>query len=563
MRIIVAPDSFKGNMSASEACDIIESGILHSDKDAVIYKVPLADGGEGTARSLTLSAKGRFVKTAVHDPFGNIIETQFGLINNGKTAVLDMASASGIELIPREKLNPILASSYGTGELIAAALDSGAAELIIGIGGSATNDGGIGLISALGFKVLDSNGQLVGHGGQALEKIASVDSSAADKRLKNVSIKVACDVTNPMLGPNGASAVFGPQKGATPEMVTMLDAGLAKLADAWIKAGLTDNVSQPGDGAAGGAGAALRICLGAKMESGALLVMKYVGFFDLLGRADLVITGEGMTDSQTAGGKLCCVVAREARKAGLPVALISGALAGDAEALFLNFDIAVSIACGQIGFDAMIKDSRRDLGFAVENLIRAIKLGKRMKNMDDLNSSSNTNFNKDTNSTSSTNFFNDANLSGMSPVEAKEYILNFISTLKLTERQIQNLDDEIAKWKPRVELANSRAQPELAAEAEKEINKLTEKQSVLKNEAEQLKAQIEEMRRQIPILAAKERSIDPDLLEQELLIAAGYLPGDEEKVRQERKFREMEKDAVADAALAELKAKIGKGSEGN
>jgi glycerate kinase len=362
-------------MSAPKVCSIIEEGVLRADKSAKVYKIPLADGGEGTARAVTEAAGGQFVTVTVTGPLGGKTEAAFGLIEHGKVAVLDLASASGIELLSRDQLNPLKATSYGTGELIAAALDTGATKLIIGIGGSATNDGGIGLISALGFKVLDAEGRPVGQGGEALDKIARVDFSGADKRLKTVSIKVACDVTNPLLGPKGASAIFGPQKGATPEMVKILDAGLAKLGNAWIQAGLTKDVEQPGDGAAGGVGAALRICLGATMESGAMLVMKYSGFFDRLPGADLVITGEGMTDSQTAGGKLCSVVAREAHKAGVPVALLSGGLSGDVAALLGSFDYAVSIACGQVGLDAMIKDSPRDLGFAAENLMRAIRIG--------------------------------------------------------------------------------------------------------------------------------------------------------------------------------------------
>ncbi|MDR1278846.1 MAG: glycerate kinase [Treponema sp.] len=379
MKIMVAPDSFKGNMSAPRVCAVIEAGILRADKDAGVFKIPLADGGEGTARAVTEAAGGRFITAAVTGPLGDQVKAEFGLIENGRVAVLDMASASGIELISRERLNPLKATSRGTGELIAAALDSGARELIIGIGGSATNDGGIGMISALGFKVLDNRGRPVGEGGEALANIAVVDASGADRRLKEVSIKVACDVTNPLLGPRGASAIFGPQKGATPDMVTVLDAGLAKLGNAWIRAGLATDVEQPGDGAAGGVGAALRICLGAAMESGAMLVMKYSGFFSRLSEADLVITGEGMTDGQTAGGKLCSVVAREAHNAGLPVALLSGALGGDAPALLGSFDYAVSIACGQTGLDAMIKDSPRDLGFAAENLVRAILAGKKIR----------------------------------------------------------------------------------------------------------------------------------------------------------------------------------------
>jgi glycerate kinase len=379
MNIIVAPDSFKGNMSAPDVCAAIEEGIVRADKTAVIHKVPLADGGEGTARALTEAAGGRFIKVTVTGPLGEKVESAFGLIDNGRAAVLDMASASGLELLRRDELNPLKATTRGTGELIAAALDTGAKELIIGIGGSATNDGGIGMISALGFKVLDAQGNPAGQGGEALAKIAKVDAGGADKRLKDVSIKVACDVTNPLLGPRGASAIFGPQKGATEEMVKVLDAGLAKLGDAWIKAGLAKDVEQPGDGAAGGVGAALRICMGAKMESGAMLVMRYAGFFNHLKEADLVITGEGMTDGQTAGGKLCSVVARESRSAGVPTALLSGALGGEAGALLSSFDYAVSIACGQIGLDAMIKDSRRDLSLAAENLIRAVLIGKNFK----------------------------------------------------------------------------------------------------------------------------------------------------------------------------------------
>ncbi|MDR2184778.1 MAG: glycerate kinase [Treponema sp.] len=379
MNFIIAPDSFKGNMSAPAACTAIEEGILRADKNAVIHKVPLADGGEGTARAVTEAAGGRFISAAVTGPLGKKTDAVFGLIDGGRTAVLDMASASGLELLRRDELNPLKATTYGTGELIAAALDTGAKELIIGIGGSATNDGGIGMISALGFKLLDGEGNPVGPGGEGLAKIASIDVSGADKRLRDVSIKVACDVTNPLLGPRGASAVFGPQKGADPEMIKVLDAGLAKLGEAWIKAGLTSDVEQPGDGAAGGVGAAMRICLGAKMESGALLVMRYAGFFNHLKDADLVITGEGMTDGQTAGGKLCSVVARESRAAGVPAALLSGALGGDAGALLESFDYAVSIACGQIGLDAMIKESRRDLSLAAENLVRAVLIGKKIK----------------------------------------------------------------------------------------------------------------------------------------------------------------------------------------
>ena len=378
MTVIAAPDSFKGNMSAPVAAAAIEKGIKRADKKAKVFKIPMADGGEGTAKTLTSAGGGEFVELMVHGPLGKKTKAGFGLIEKGRVAVLDMASASGIELLKKSELNPMKTSSYGTGELIKAALDSGAKELIIGIGGSATNDGGLGLIETLGFKVLDQKGRPVGQGGAALTNVESVDASGADKRLKDVSIKVACDVTNPLLGPRGASAVFGPQKGATPQMVRVLDAGLAKLGRAWINAGLAKDVEQDGDGAAGGVGAALRICLGAKLESGAMIVMRYAGFLSRLKDANLVITGEGVTDGQTAGGKLCMVVARESRREGIPVALLSGGL-GAIETLHAMFDYAVSISSGQTSLKGMIRDSQRDLSFAAENLIRAIMIGKNMK----------------------------------------------------------------------------------------------------------------------------------------------------------------------------------------
>jgi glycerate kinase len=372
-------------MNADAVCAAIEEGIHRAEPRAEVVKLPLADGGEGTARALTLAAGGSFAEAKVVGPMGGTVTAEYGLIHNGKTAVLDLASASGIELIPREKLNPLKATTFGTGQLIAAALSSGAQELVIGIGGSATNDGGMGMLAALGFRLLDKTGLPLDFDpdktdinlAEILPKAASFDPSGADPRLKGVSIIVACDVTNPLLGPRGASAIFGPQKGADPETVLILDTCLAKLGQCWIDAGLAGDLEHPGDGAAGGTGAALRICLGAAVESGAMLVMKHAGFFEKITGADLLITGEGMTDSQTAGGKLCSVVARESRKAGVPAALLSGGLGGDPSVLFEMFDYAVSISCGQTSLDTMIKMSRRDLTFAAENLVRAWRLGRR------------------------------------------------------------------------------------------------------------------------------------------------------------------------------------------
>lgn len=377
MDIIVALDSFKGNMPAPEACGIVAMGLSSVDPLARIHQVPLADGGEGTSRALTLAAEGEFRTVRVTGPLGDPVDAKFGLIDGGRVAALDMASASGIELVPADKLDPLKATTYGTGELIRAALDAGVEEIILGIGGSATVDGGVGMALALGFEVLDSAGKKVGLGGAALDDVAEVRVGGADPRIAKTRIRVACDVTNPLTGEKGAARVFGPQKGATPAMVERLDAGLARLGDAYVRAGLAEDYARPGDGAAGGLGAALRVLLGATIESGAMLVMRAAGFFDKLAGADLVITGEGMTDVQTAGGKLCSVVAREARAAGVPVALLSGGLGGDVEELLETFDYAVSIACGQVGLEKMIKDSKRDLRFAAANLARSLGIGAR------------------------------------------------------------------------------------------------------------------------------------------------------------------------------------------
>jgi len=376
MTIIVAPDSFKGNMTAQEACTAIVEGITQIDPSINIKTFPLADGGEGTARIVTEAAGGTLVPVTVHGPLGDPVTAFFGLINSGRTAILDMASASGIELVPSGQLNPLKASTYGTGELIKAALDTGVEELLIGIGGSATVDGGIGMLQALGFEFLDEQGLPVGEGGEALQRIHEIRTDRTDPRIKKVHIQVACDVTNPLTGPEGAAAVFGPQKGATPEMVPLLDTGLAKLGQAWIQAGLAEDTDHPGDGAAGGLGAALRICLGASIESGAMLVMKYSGMIKALEQADLVITGEGRTDSQTTKGKLCAMVARACKNAAVPVALLSGALTGNLDTLLELFDYAVSISNGEETLETMIQNGRRDLKFAAANLIRVLLIGK-------------------------------------------------------------------------------------------------------------------------------------------------------------------------------------------
>jgi len=379
MKILLAPDSFKGNLSARAVCAALEAGIRSVEPTAEIISIPLADGGEGTARAITLAAGGEFRSVRVRGPLGAPLDAEFGLIRDGEVAVLDMASASGIEHLSRDALDPMKASTFGTGELILAALDAGARRIVMGIGGSATVDGGVGMALALGFDVLDAAGKAVSLGGAGLASIARVSSAGADPRLARTSFLVACDVTNPLLGPKGAARVFGPQKGATEATIPLLEAGLARLSEAWKQAGLAADTDHPGDGAAGGLGAALRAFLKAEIRSGARLVMEYSGYFEALKGTDLLITGEGMTDAQTAGGKLCSVVAETCRKAGVGVALLSGGLGGDPRELLSVYDYAASIAAGEVGLDAMMRAAPRDLELAAANLVRAWKLGRASK----------------------------------------------------------------------------------------------------------------------------------------------------------------------------------------
>jgi glycerate kinase len=290
----------------------------------------------------------------------------YGLLPDG-TAVMEMASASGIELIPIERLDPMKASTFGTGELLRQLLQDGHRSIIMGIGGSATVDGGVGMAQALGFRFLDKNGdEMVQRGGQSLGKIGSIDDSLQHPAIKTASIRVACDVTNPLTGPKGAAAVFGPQKGATKEMVPLLDAGLANLQQ------VCGCAAAPGDGAAGGLGYGLRAFCGAKILPGARLIAEAAKLEPALEGADFLITGEGRTDGQTASGKLCSVLADMARQRGVKTILLSGALQGDLPAFFEVFDYAFSISSGHSSLEACIKHAPQDLAFTVRNVLRLI-----------------------------------------------------------------------------------------------------------------------------------------------------------------------------------------------
>ena len=344
MKVVIAPDSYKGCLSALEVAKAMERGVLSVFPSAEVRKIPIADGGEGTVAALVTATNGQLRQTEVTDPLGNKIIAHWGVLGDGRTAVIEMAAASGLPLVPKEKRDPRVTTTYGTGELIKAALADGLAKIIIGIGGSATNDGGTGMARALGVRFLDAAGREVAAGGGSLAEICQIDTTGLDPRLKNTEIVVACDVDNPLCGTRGASAVFGPQKGATPEMVQQLDAGLAKYASCARQATGRDVAEKAGAGAAGGLGAGLMFFTPAQLKPGVEIVLDAVGFSDIVRDADFVITGEGRTDFQTAFGKAPVGVAKVAKTHGVPVFCISGGLGeGADDVLAQGIDAVMSI----------------------------------------------------------------------------------------------------------------------------------------------------------------------------------------------------------------------------
>lgn len=384
MKIVIATDSFKENMTSLEVATAIEKGILQVLPDATCIKVPMADGGEGTVQALVDATCGRIVKKTVVGPLGDPVDAHYGFFGNGHTAVIEMAEASGLPLVPKAKRDPLKTTTYGTGQLILDAIESGATEIIIGIGGSSTNDAGSGMAQALGVRYLDRDGKVLdqtGCGGM-LDRIAKIDVTGLDKRLRNVEIQVACDVDNPLCGERGASAVFGPQKGATPEMVKILDSNLGYFADL-IRATLgTDVKKLPGAGASGGLGAGLVAFCGATLKSGIDIVVEATGLEKVLEGAHLAITGEGKVDFQTAFGKTPSGVARAAKKTNTPVVAIGGALADDARGVFEHgIDGLESAAARDMSLDEAIKNSRMHLQFAGERLARLLLIGRRIERM--------------------------------------------------------------------------------------------------------------------------------------------------------------------------------------
>lgn len=369
MKFVIAPDSFKGNMRSAKVCAIVAAAIQREMPDAVVHQIPMADGGEGTVEALVAATGGQIRSVPVTGPLGAPVVASYGLLPDG-TAVMEMASASGIELIPAADLDPVKASTFGTGELLRHLLEEGHTSIIMGIGGSATVDGGTGMAQALGFRFLDAGGnEIKARGGQMLAQIHAIDASHQPPALSRVRIRVACDVTNPLTGPNGAAAVFGPQKGATARTIPLLDAGLANLQR------VCGSPMAPGDGAAGGLGYGLRAFCGAQIVPGARLIADAAGLEAALAGADLLITGEGRTDGQTASGKLCSVLAEMARQRGVKTLLLSGALQGALEPFFADFDYAFSISAGHTSLEACIRHAPEDLAFTMRNVARLLSRG--------------------------------------------------------------------------------------------------------------------------------------------------------------------------------------------
>ena len=373
MKIIIAPDSFKGCMRSPDVCEAFKKGLAREIPDAEIISIPMADGGEGTVEAAVAATGGSLKKVTVSGPLGKKVKARFGILGKSKTAIMEMASASGIELLKREELNPLKASTYGTGELINAIIRDGFREIIIGIGGSATVDGGAGMAQALGYNLLDKKGDEIQHGGAGLLNLKKILSCNANPLLSKVKIRVACDVKNPLLGRNGAAKIFGPQKGASPHMVEQLEKALSNYSKILKSSAFLKSTDNPGDGAAGGLGTGLRAFCNSTFVSGAELMIELSEMKKHLKTADFIITGEGCTDSQTSSGKLCSVIAQTARKAKVPVILISGALKGNTEKFNDVFDAVFSISAGPCSLDEAILSAKKNIVLTARNIARLIR----------------------------------------------------------------------------------------------------------------------------------------------------------------------------------------------
>ncbi len=377
MRIIAAPNAFKGSLSAVDAAKAMKTGILAAAPACAVICVPVADGGDGLTEVMAQALSGRLVEVSVRGPRMEQLSSRFCFAEKRELAVIEMARASGLALLPKDKQDPTKTSTYGTGQLISAALDKGVKRIVVGLGGSATCDGGIGMASALGYKFLDKSGKELEPIGSSLQRIYSMDCSEIDKRLKTVAIEGMCDVTNPLTGPGGASYVYSPQKGATAEQVKSLDEGLENLAGVILKEMGVDLRRMPGAGAAGGLGGGLHAFLGAELGKGVDLVIDMVKLKEKIRGADLVLTAEGKIDYQTKYDKAPAGVARAAKEAGIPCIAICGGVGEGLEELYdIGLNAVFSLCRGPQNLESAMQDSFHLLTQATEQVIRTFLAGR-------------------------------------------------------------------------------------------------------------------------------------------------------------------------------------------
>jgi len=380
MKIVVAPDSFKGSLTAVEVSDAIEQGIREIFPEAEIVKIPMADGGDGTVQCLVNATGGKILREKVMGPLGDEVLASYGILGDEKTAVIEMAEASGLTLVPENKRNPLITTTYGTGQLIKAALDQGCRKMIIGIGGSATNDGGAGMVQALGVELLDKDGEEIGFGGGELKKVFRINTKYLDNRLSETKVLIASDVSNPLCGPKGASKIYGPQKGATPEMVKKLDESLVYFAEI-IKRDLNKDVKDiPGAGAAGGLGVSLMAFLDAELRPGIEIIIEIVKLEQAIKDADLVITGEGKIDSQTIYGKAPIGVAKIAKKYNIPVIAVAAIISDDADIVYqYGISSLISVTGQPMRLDESVPNKIVLIKNNIKQYIGAIKIGREIK----------------------------------------------------------------------------------------------------------------------------------------------------------------------------------------
>lgn len=380
MKIVIAPDSYKESLSALEVATAIEQGFREIWPDADYVKIPLADGGEGTVEAMVGATAGRLVHVDVTGPLGSNVQAFYGLSGDARSAFIEMAAASGLELVPPGSRDPLKTTSWGTGELIRHALDAGVEHIIIGIGGSATNDGGAGMVQALGARLLDEQNNDIAQGGMGLEALARIDISQLDARLAECRIEVACDVTNPLTGKEGASAVFGPQKGATPEVIARLDQALTHYTHLIDRDLNVEVLELAGGGAAGGMGAALYAFCGAQLRCGIEIVTDALHLDDCVADADLVVTGEGRIDSQTIHGKVPVGVANVAKRYNKPVIGIAGSLTPDVGVVHEHgIDAVFSVIFTICTLDEALDNASENVRMTARNVAATLKVGQQLR----------------------------------------------------------------------------------------------------------------------------------------------------------------------------------------